>query len=83
MNLAEHPTSAFAVGFEHRRFFHLGGIGGLCILALALCGRAEQAAKHPNVLLITTDQQQVTATSAAGNPLLKTPHMDSIAGPAR
>jgi arylsulfatase A-like enzyme len=31
------------------------------------------------VLLITTDQQQVGATSAAGNPLLKTPHMDSLA----
>jgi arylsulfatase A-like enzyme len=40
---------------------------------------AAQAAKRPNILLITTDQQQVTGTSAAGNPWLKTPHMDSIA----
>ncbi len=81
MNLAQHSTSAFAVGLQPQRYFHVlkEGIGGMCILALALCGRAEQAAKHPNVLLITTDQQQVTATSAAGNPLLKTPHMDSIA----
>ena len=34
---------------------------------------------HPNVLIITTDQQQVGATSAMGNKWLKTPHMDSIA----
>ena len=42
-------------------------------------GWRRKCAKRPNVLLITTDQQQVTATSAAGNPWLKTPHMDSIA----
>ncbi len=51
----------------------------LCLLALAPAGQAAQAPKHPNVLLITTDQQQVMATSAAGNSWLKTPHMDSIA----
>jgi len=36
-------------------------------------------AKRPNILLITTDQQQVTATSAAGNSLVKTPNLDSLA----
>jgi arylsulfatase A-like enzyme len=55
------------------------GISCLCLLALAPGGQAAQAARHPNILLITTDQQQVNATSAAGNPLLKTPHLDSIA----
>ena len=34
---------------------------------------------HPNVLIITTDQQQVGATSAMGNKWVKTPHMDAIA----
>jgi arylsulfatase A-like enzyme len=50
----------------------------LCLVA-APGARAAQVAKHPNVLLITTDQQQVAAMSAAGNPWLKTPHMDSLA----
>ena len=40
---------------------------------------AAAPAKRPNILLITTDQQQVGAMSAAGNPWLKTPAMDAIA----
>ncbi len=81
MNPARHPSSAFGAVLQPQ---HLGkllkaGIGTLCVLALAPGGIAAQVAKRPNVLLITTDQQQVAATSAAGNPWLKTPHMDSIA----
>jgi arylsulfatase A-like enzyme len=55
------------------------GIAILCLRALAPGAPEAEAAKRRNVLLITTDQQQVLATSAAGNPWLKTPHMDSIA----
>ena len=81
MNLATHQSSVFGGVFRQRPLFNLltAGIGGLCVLALAQDGQAAAVAKHPNVLLITTDQQQVTATSAAGNPWLKTPHLDSIA----
>ena len=64
---------------QHLRNVLNAGIAILCLLALAPGALAAQAAKRPNVLLITTDQQQVAATSAAGNPWLKTPHMDSLA----
>ncbi len=58
-----------------------------CIVAAAACWcalalgelLAAEAGRRPNVLLITTDQQRVDATSAVGNKWLKTPHMDSIA----
>jgi arylsulfatase A-like enzyme len=81
MILASHRSSAFGTVLQPRHFLSLLkiGIGALCVLALAPGGSAAQVAKRPNVLLITTDQQQVAATSRAGNPWLKTPHMDSIA----
>ncbi len=47
--------------------------------AAALAGRAVAAARRPNVLVIMTDQQSNSAMSAAGNPWLRTPAMDSIA----
>ena len=34
---------------------------------------------RPNILLIFTDQQTLNAMSAAGNPWLRTPNMDSLA----
>lgn len=36
-------------------------------------------AKQPNVLLILTDQQTISAMSGAGNPHLRTPAMDALA----
>jgi arylsulfatase A-like enzyme len=58
-------------------------------LGLALClaaapGRWCQAssaapAGRPNVLVILTDDQRFDAMGCAGNPLLKTPHMDRLA----
>jgi choline-sulfatase len=35
--------------------------------------------KRPNILFLITDQQSATMLSAAGNPWLKTPAMDSLA----
>ncbi|MCG3181013.1 MAG: Arylsulfatase [Phycisphaerae bacterium] len=37
------------------------------------------AGKRPNLLLIVTDQQNLTAMSAAGNKWVKTPNMDRLA----
>jgi arylsulfatase A-like enzyme len=34
---------------------------------------------RPNIVLMLTDQQSISAMSAAGNPHLRTPHMDSLA----
>ncbi|MYG53028.1 MAG: sulfatase-like hydrolase/transferase, partial [Rhodospirillaceae bacterium] len=36
-------------------------------------------ADRPNFLFIVTDQQRADHLSCAGNPLLRTPHIDSIA----
>jgi len=81
MNPARHPSSALDPALQPRHLLHLlkAGAGILCLLALVPGGQPAQAAKRPNVLLITTDQQQVTASSAAGNSLVKTPHIDSLA----
>lgn len=55
--------------------------GTACLWMLAMCAglAAAEAGKRPNVLIVTTDQQRVDATSAFGNKWLKTPHMDSLA----
>lgn len=61
------------------RSWSVAVLTGVCMLGLnGRCATAAPA-KSPNVLIITTDQQQVDAMSAAGNPWVKTPHMDSIA----
>ena len=39
----------------------------------------DKPVQKPNILLILTDQQQAAAMSCAGNPLLRTPAMDSLA----
>jgi arylsulfatase A-like enzyme len=40
---------------------------------------AESGDAKPNILVIITDQQYIDVMSAAGNPYLKTPAMDSLA----
>ena len=62
-----------------RRDFIKAGAAGLCVLALGRPLAAAEARKRPNVLLITTDQQQVDVMSAVENKWAKTPNMDSIA----
>ncbi len=55
------------------------GAAGFCTLALGGKLQAAQSRGRPNVLIITTDQQRVSAVSAVGNKWVKTPNMDSIA----
>jgi arylsulfatase A-like enzyme len=45
------------------------------VLGILLCTAAER----PNVLVILTDDQRWDAMSCAGNPHLKTPHIDRLA----
>jgi choline-sulfatase len=47
-------------------------------LATAQLARGR-AGSRPNILLIVTDQQRAGMLSCAGNPWVKTPHLDSIA----
>jgi arylsulfatase A-like enzyme len=49
-------------------------------LMICSCNGSNQAGKaRPNVLLIFTDQQNISMMSAAGSPFLNTPAMDKIA----
>ncbi|TWU40621.1 sulfatase family protein [Novipirellula artificiosorum] len=43
------------------------------------CAAEETSVVQPNILFIITDQQYIEAMSAAGNPYVKTPAMDSLA----
>ena len=54
---------------------------GLAALASTsfLPSMAQGQAKHPNVLIIMTDQQRWDALGCAGNPEIKTPNMDRLA----
>ena len=36
------------------------------------------AARRPNILVIMTDQQRADTIAALGNPIIKTPAMDSL-----
>ncbi len=53
----------------------------LCVLvgARVLTAAATTPAKPINLLFIMTDQQRWDAMSAAGNPVLQTPHLDALA----
>ena len=62
-----------------RRDFLKAGTAGLCAWTLGVRGGTAEVSKRPNVLIITTDQQCVTAMSAMGNGWVKTPNIDALA----
>jgi arylsulfatase A-like enzyme len=47
--------------------------------AAAPAGGTPQGPRRPNILYIFTDQQTASALSCAGNPDLRTPHLDALA----
>ncbi|NUQ64621.1 MAG: sulfatase-like hydrolase/transferase [Pirellulales bacterium] len=51
----------------------------LVFLAKTAISAVPRLPEHPNVLIITTDQQRVDAARAVGNPWAKTPNIDSLA----
>jgi arylsulfatase A-like enzyme len=65
-----------------RREF-VAGLAGATVGAALLGALPAQQGRarrdRPNILFIFTDQQQISAMSAAGNPRLRTPAMDSVA----
>jgi choline-sulfatase len=66
---------------SRRTFLKQIGLG-LPALAGSVYARDADAAAaktRPNVVLIMTDQQHAGMLSCAGNPCLKTPHMDGLA----
>ena len=49
------------------------------VVSLALLSIAHAAAPRPNFLVILTDDQRADAFGAAGNPHVRTPHLDRLA----
>lgn len=63
-----------------RQFNRAVAMGGtaLAVDSLMLPSVTANTLKRPNLLIIMTDQQRYDTLSIAGNPVLTTPHMDSI-----
>jgi arylsulfatase A-like enzyme len=60
----------------HRTFLFIGA----ALLSGAVTSSLAEAAKRPtNLLFIITDQQRFDALGCAGNPVVKTPNLDSLA----
>lgn len=51
----------------------------LCLSNFLCTAVLEFCTERPHIILIFTDQQNVNAMSAAGNPFLCTPNMDALA----
>ncbi|MCE5277376.1 MAG: sulfatase-like hydrolase/transferase [Planctomycetaceae bacterium] len=62
-----------------RRQFIRASAAGAAALAVGQFAVAAPQRRRPNILIITTDQQRIDATSASGNRWVKTPAMDSLA----
>ena len=52
----------------------------LCLLAVCLYAAPVAAADRPNVLLIITDDQGYGDLGCHGNPKVRTPNLDRLAG---
>ncbi len=55
---------------------HFLGCGAACFAAK---GRAQTRGSRPNILLLMTDQHRAECLGAAGNRVIQTPHLDSLA----
>ncbi len=58
-----------------------GWRAGVCVwaVAFAVCGRAAEPARRPDVLFIAIDDQNDWIGAFGGHPLAKTPHLDALA----
>jgi len=53
-------------------------ISGLLLLIFASCSKKQTSEKHPNVILIMTDDQGYGDLACHGNPYVKTPTLDKF-----
>ena len=70
------------MGMKRRTFIQSVGLGlGACIVpGCRHENEAPSSSGPPNFLILVTDDQRADALGCAGNPLIRTPHMDSLAG---
>ena len=73
-------------GMTRRELLKAAGVGAAAMALPHWAAGAETPARRPclpagrpNFLFLLTDQQSLSAMSAAGNPWVKTPHMDRLA----
>src|SRR5438874_10566889 len=52
----------------------------ICILLVAGMAGGAAAPKQPDILLIMPDQMRGDCMSARGHPVVRTPHLDKLAG---
>ncbi|HUT93199.1 MAG TPA: sulfatase-like hydrolase/transferase [Thermoguttaceae bacterium] len=52
----------------------------LTAVAAAICLGRSSAAPRPNILFLLSDDQRIDTIAAYGNPHVKTPHLDRLAG---
>lgn len=66
--------------FSHLSSRYVFGLVFIFVVCVR-CARQQdaEASRHPNVVFIITDDQRWDALSIAGNPYLKTPHIDRLA----
>ncbi len=68
---------------SRREFLRRGVYAGSALpIALSGCGRERQPSKgasKPNIVFVLTDQWRAQATGYAGDPNVKTPHLDALA----
>ena len=65
------------MGMKRRDFVGMAGVVGMGLLAG--CKTAEQPARRPNVVYVFADQWRASALGYAGDPNVKTPHLDALA----
>jgi len=82
MTSNEPRNSHSASKLTRRQFVKSGALGAAGLMAATAPSRAAHAAaktSRPNFLLIVTDQQNLDALSAHGNPYVHTPNLDRLA----
>ncbi len=64
---------------NRREFLKTTGLGAMSLALPRALSAGEVTPDKPNVLLIMTDQHRKDTIGAYGNPVIKTPHLDSLA----
>lgn len=64
---------------NRREFIQTSMAAGMLATTSPFSSSQNQAINKPNVLLIMTDTQRLDDMGAYGNPVIKTPHLDSLA----